>query len=65
MLTDALSETVRFSDPMSNPSLENTEKTISDKVSMLRTADEMDMEALITDINMLVNDRNRKCKILK
>ncbi len=62
---DALAEAIRFSDPMSDPSLEDVEKSISDKISTLKNADEKDMESLIADITVLINDRNRKCKILK
>ena len=62
---DALAEAIRFSDPMSDPSLEDVEKSISDKISTLKNIDEKDMESLIADITVLINDRNRKCKILK
>lgn len=60
-----LVEALRFSDPMSDPFLEDTERIISDKVSELKTADERNMEPLIADIIKLINDRNRKCKMLK
>lgn len=62
---DALAEAIRFSDPMSDPSLEDSEKAISDKIIALKNAEEKDMESLIADINMLINERNRECKMLK
>jgi len=67
-LTD-LYEVIRYSDPMSHPSLDDLEQKIAAKVSAL--ADNVNggnVEGIAekcTEIERLVADRNRKCKILK
>jgi hypothetical protein len=64
----ALSDAIRFSDPMSAPELAPIESSIEAKVSALRDAAGSDSGAAIAlcaEIERLVGDRNRKCKLLK
>lgn len=58
-----LAEKIRFSDPMSNEALAELEQKISDRVSELKTTTEK--QNLISEIEMLLLERNKKCKILK
>lgn len=58
-----LAEKIRFSDPMSNEQLADLENKISAKVMELKTATNT-ME-IITELNSLLDERNKKCKILK
>lgn len=58
-----LAERIRFSDPISNERLSDLEKTISTKVAGLKTASNK-LEAII-ELNSLLDERNKKCKILK
>jgi len=58
-----LAEAVRYSDPMSAPELEDLEVQIAEKVAALKKAS--DKGALIAEITALLNERNKKCKILK
>ncbi|MCC8153868.1 MAG: hypothetical protein LIP01_06435 [Tannerellaceae bacterium] len=58
-----LAEDIRFSDPMSNQNLEDIELTISNKIIELKSS--TDKNTIIKDIEMLVVERNKKCKILK
>ncbi|MFL0248729.1 hypothetical protein [Candidatus Clostridium stratigraminis] len=71
-VTKALSElkdTIRYSDPMSHASLGALENKI--EIKMAQLADGMQSNspkenmALINEIQSLIADRNRKCKILK
>jgi len=58
-----LAEKIRFSDPMSNEQLVDLESRISTKVAELKTAaNKMD---IITELISLLDERNKKCKILK
>ena len=58
-----LAEKIRFSDPMSNEQLVDLENKISSKVAELKaTASKME---IITELNSLLDERNKKCKILK
>ncbi|MCL2663900.1 MAG: hypothetical protein FWE83_11335 [Oscillospiraceae bacterium] len=62
-----LAETIRYSDPMSNPQLAAVENKIEAKVNAL-TDSITDIEATKTQCNelqQLLTERNRKCKILK
>ena len=67
-LTD-LYEVIRYSDPMSDPSLDDLEQKIAAKVSALvDSVNSGSMDSLTercTEIERLVADRNRKCKMLK
>ena len=58
-----LAEKVRFSDPMSHEMLGELESRISAKVEEMKTA--TDKKGLIAEINTLLTERNKKCKILK
>lgn len=58
-----LAEKIRFSDPMSNEQLADLENKISTKVAELKNAASK-ME-IITELNSLLDERNKKCKILK
>lgn len=62
-------EAVRYSDPMSNEALSGVEAQITLKVSELADAiEKSDIELVkktVREIVILLNDRNRKCKLLK
>ena len=58
-----LAEKIRFSDPMSNEQLADLENKISTKVAELKNAASK-ME-IITELNSLLDERNKKCKISK
>lgn len=58
-----LAEKIRFSDPMSHEALAELEQEISDKVSELKTATEK--HSLIAEIELLLLERNKKCKLMK
>ena len=58
-----LAEKVRFSDPMSHEMLGELESRISAKVEELKAA--ADKKALAQEIDALLTERNKKCKILK
>lgn len=58
-----LAEKVRYSDPISADELSELEKRISDKVKELNHAD--DKLAIADEIELLLLERNRKCKIYK
>ena len=58
-----LAEKVRFSDPMSHEMLGELESRISVKVEQMKTT--ADKKALIGEVDLLLIERNKKCKILK
>ena len=58
-----LAEKIRFSDPMSNDVLANLEAEISAKVKELKTAE--NKTEIITALDSLVDERNKKLKFLK
>ena len=58
-----LAEKLRFSDPMSDERLADLENRIGAKIAGLSTAAEK--TAIIEELNSLLEERNRKCKILK
>lgn len=58
-----LAEKVRFSDPMSHEMLGELETKITAKVEELKTT--ADKKAIISEIELLLTERNKKCKILK
>ena len=58
-----LAEKVRFSDPMSHEMLGELESRISAKVEQMKTT--ADKKALIGEVDLLLAERNKKCKILK
>ena len=67
-LTD-LFETIRYSDPMSDPSLHDLEQNIATKVSALAgIVNRGNAGSIIescSEIKQFLEDRNRKCKLLK
>lgn len=58
-----LAEKVRYSDPMSHETLGDLESRISAKVEEMKTSE--NKKALIGEIDLLLTERNKKCKILK
>lgn len=58
-----LAEKIRFSDPMSNEVLGELEAEITAKVKELKTAEEK--TAIITVLDLLLTERNKKVKLLK
>lgn len=62
-------EAVRYSDPMSNEALSMTESQITIKFAELTTAvNENNLEAVkktANEVIILVDDRNKKCRLLK
>ena len=58
-----LAEKVRFSDPMSHEMLGELELRITAKVEDIKTAS--DKIALVREVEVLLMERNKKCKILK
>ncbi len=58
-----LAEKIRFSDSMSYESLGELEAKIRDKVEELKTAD--DKISIVNKIDLLLTERNKKCKLLK
>jgi hypothetical protein len=64
----ALAEKIRFSDPVSNPSLAEEENRISEEIAVLAewvSAGNTEESGLFNKIEMLINERNRKCKMMK
>ncbi len=58
-----LAENIRFSDPMSNEVLADIENSIKEKVALLKTS--ADKQPIMTEVNSLLAERNKKAKILK
>ena len=58
-----LAEKLRFSDPMSDERLADLENRIGARIAELSTA--ADKTTVIEELNSLLEERNRKCKILK
>lgn len=58
-----LVEKIRFSDPMSSDALADLEAEIIEKVKELKTAD--NKSEIITVLDSLITERNKKAKILK
>lgn len=58
-----LAEKISFSDPMSNEQLMDLENKISTKVLKLKTA--TNKVEIITELTLLLDERNKKCKTLK
>ena len=60
---EQLAEKIRFSDPMSSEQLLALESSIASKVEALKTA--ANKMELISELNSLLIERNKKCKLLK
>ena len=58
-----LAEKIRYSDPMSSEALEDLEARIKEKVSVLKTTN--NKSKIITEVDLLLAERNRKAKIVK
>lgn len=58
-----LAEKIRYSDPMSDEQLADLENKISAKVLELKTAP--NKVEIVTELSSLLDERNKKCKILK
>ena len=58
-----LAEKIRFSDPMSNDVLSDLEAEITAKVKKLKTAE--NKAEIITVLDSLITERNKKAKLLK
>lgn len=58
-----LAEKIQYSDPMSDKALAGVEIKISEKMQELKTADKK-LE-IITELDLLLTERNKKAKILK
>ena len=58
-----LAEKIRFSDPMGSEQLADLENKILTKVAELKTA--TNKAESITELTSLLDERNKKCKILK
>lgn len=58
-----LTEKICYSDPMSNERIENLEERITAKIDELKTSE--DKAEIINELNSLLNERNKKIKILK
>lgn len=58
-----LAERIRFSDPMSHEQLSELEKQITVKVLELKAATAK--TEIIAELKLLLDERNRKCKMLK
>ena len=58
-----LAEKIRFSDPMSNEKLIDVENKISEKITNIKVSSNK-ME-IINEVNLLLDERNKKCKIFK
>ena len=61
---DALTETIKYSDPMSSEELRDIEQMIAEKVETLSFEDS-DKISLISEIDALLKQRNIRCKSLK
>ena len=64
-----LSEQIRFSDPMSSGALESCESRISEMIFAIsekaKDGDSQELIDMINEVSRLVEDRNRRCKLLK
>lgn len=58
-----LTEKIRFSDPMSDVQLTDVESRIITKISELKSS--TDKSTIIDELNLLLDERNKKIKILK
>lgn len=58
-----LAEKIRFSDPMSSEQLVDLESKISEKAAELKTA--VSRMEIVTEINLLLDERNKKCGLGK
>lgn len=60
-----LAEKIRYSDPMSSELLKDIEEKISSKVEIMKETNETEINWIIDEVEKLLLERNKKCKILK
>lgn len=58
-----LAEKIRYSDPMSDEQLADIEDRITAKIAELKSS--TDKTEIINELNSLLDERNRKCKLLR
>ena len=58
-----LAEKIRYSDPMNDGQLADIEDRITVKFAELKSS--ADKVKIINELNSLLDERNRKCKLLK
>ena len=58
-----LAEKIRYSDPMSDEQLADIEDRITEKIAELKSS--TDKTKIINELNSLLDERNRKIKIMK
>ncbi len=58
-----LAEKIRYSDSMSNEQIADIENRITAKIAELKSS--TDKTEIINELNSLLNERNKKCKLLK
>ena len=63
----ALADKVRFSDPMSTESLQPLEQRLVSKVTELKDVvkDQQKTIALINEVELMLDERNKKCRLMK
>ena len=58
-----LAEKIRYSDPMSNEQIADIENRIAAKIAELKSS--TDKTGIINELNLLLDERNKKCKLLR
>lgn len=58
-----LAEKIRYSDPMSDEQITDIENRITAKIAELKSS--TDKTEIINELNSLLDERNRKCKLLR
>lgn len=58
-----LAEKIRYSDPMSNEQIADIENRITAKIAELKSS--TDKMGIINELHSLLDERNRKCKLLR
>lgn len=64
-ILEELAEKIRFSDPMSDSSLVHIEESIRDNIVSMKMSDSDTKVRLTRDTLKLIEERNKKCKLLK
>ena len=62
---DELAEKIRFSDPMSDSSLYSLEQQIAENINVMKRSNEETKETLAEETIRLLEERSKKCKLLK
>ena len=58
-----LAEKIRYSDPMSDEQVSDIEDRIAAKIAEMKSS--TDKVKIINELNSLLDERNKKCKLLK